>query len=162
MADTIFTRALNAAVEIEGSTQGLASLLRVPEGTLLRWIAGRAMMPVRAFVRLMDIVATHEARLPDEPSEPAPAEAVLTFHVHQLRARCASCDAVEFVRRSPGAALRYRSVLACNSCGQEIVHCALLIELVMLSARENGDTRARRSPGRPALQPALRRTTSGP
>ena len=36
----IYTQTLARAVEAQGSTQALASLLHVPESTLLRWMSG--------------------------------------------------------------------------------------------------------------------------
>lgn len=59
LANNVQTELLRKAVACLGSTQALATELRVPEGTLLRWASGRAMMPERAFKKLVDIVAQH-------------------------------------------------------------------------------------------------------
>lgn len=144
MARNIFSQALTAAAESEGGTQALANILRVPDGTLRRWFSGRAMMPVLAFSRLLDIVAEHENRTQDEPLADG-ADATLTFELNHLAARCASCQGTVFVQCAPGLKLRYSAVLACKSCGTKIVHRALLVDLAMLHARQNGDTRMRRA-----------------
>jgi len=60
VADTIHTRALARAAEAQGSTQSLAGLLHVPENTLLRWMSGRAQMPVQAFLKLVEMLVQHE------------------------------------------------------------------------------------------------------
>lgn len=59
VANNAQTELLRKAVACLGSTQALASELRVPEGTLQRWVHGRAMMPERAFKKVIDIVAQH-------------------------------------------------------------------------------------------------------
>ena len=64
MADTIHTRALARAAETEGSTQALAGVLHVPENTLLRWMSGRAQMPLRAFLRLVEVLSQHDYHFP--------------------------------------------------------------------------------------------------
>jgi hypothetical protein len=87
MADTLYTQALARAAEIQGSTQALASLLRVPENTLLRWMSGRAQMPLQAFLKLLEVLAQYErsggqATLEDTNGEP------LSFSLGELAARC--------------------------------------------------------------------------
>src|SRR2546428_13721342 len=62
VADTIHTRALARAAEAEGSTQALAGVLHVPENTLMRWMSGRAQMPLRAFLRLVELLSQHEKK----------------------------------------------------------------------------------------------------
>jgi hypothetical protein len=146
MANSIFACALKAAAEAQGSTQALAGLLRVPEGTLLRWMSGRAMMPVRAFARLMDILGDHEARHPERPGANAAADPVFTFTLNHLAARCAACAGTEFVQRTPAATLRYSDLLVCRSCHREVPHRSLLLDLATLNAQESGHTRARRRP----------------
>lgn len=149
MADTIFTRALTAASEIQGGTQALAGLLRVPEGTLLRWLSGSAMMPLRAFIKVIDLLAEHERCLPDERSAHAAEPPTLTFGLNNSSARCASCSGTEFVERTPGARLRYSGTLACRSCGKEVVHRSLLVDLAMFYARQHGQYRQRARAERP-------------
>src|SRR5438874_7497914 len=70
VADTVFTRILATALEVEGSSQALANALHVPEGTLQRWMSGRASMPVQAFLKLLKYVELHEARFPEQPRPP--------------------------------------------------------------------------------------------
>jgi hypothetical protein len=143
MADNIFSHALAAAAESQGGTQALAQSLRVPERTLLRWMAGRAMMPVLAFSRLLDILADQEKPLLEAAA--SAAGPTLTFRLNDLDARCASCQGSEFVPCAPAPKLRYGAVLACLSCGTHIVHRTLLLDLAILHARQSGNHRARRA-----------------
>ena len=130
MADTIYTRALSRASEIQGSTQALASLLRVPENTLLRWMSGRAQMPLQAFLNLIALVVQHEKNGGSESSLQTPADGEkLGFRIGPLAARCARCDGEEFVAVAPAEALRFTSLLACGSCGARIVHAELIAQL---------------------------------
>ena len=129
MAQTIYTETLAKAAEIHGSTQALASFLRVPEATLLRWMSGRAQMPLQAFLRLIEAVAQSEsARAPDpDPQETAPAEP-LAFRIGNLAARCARCDGTQF-RPVAAGPLRMTSELACISCGERVVRGNLIAQL---------------------------------
>ena len=120
MAENVYTRVLKQLVAIEGSTQAVASLLRVPEGTLLWWMNGRAQMPLRALLKAMDLVAKHEL---EEPGEK------LTFAVGPVRARCVRCGGTEFRPAKPGGALTYTSLLACCGCAREIVHGDLVVQV---------------------------------
>ena len=130
MADTIYTRALARAADIQGSTQALAGVLRVPENTLLRWMAGRAQMPLQAFLKLIELLVQHEksgqgeARLQDV----ADGEK-LSFRMGQLTAHCARCDGTQFVLATPAAALKFTSRLACCACGERAVHGDLVAQL---------------------------------
>ncbi|HUQ74405.1 MAG TPA: hypothetical protein VM183_06730, partial [Burkholderiales bacterium] len=147
MADTIFTRALTRAADIQGSTQALASLLRVPENTLSRWTAGRAQMPLQAFLHVIELLMQeeqkgHEARLQDV----AEGE-TLTFHVGELPAHCASCDCNTFVPAEPTRSLRFSTELACCSCGERVVHGNLIAALAkdaVYQSRAMSAARARR------------------
>lgn len=133
MAETLYTRALIRAAEIQGSTQALASLLRVPENTLLRWMAGRAQMPVQAFLRVIEIISEYERR--EAPAaEPAAGTRRLHFVVGRHEARCARCDGVEFVKSDPQLPLRYVSELVCCGCGQRVVHGELIARLAQDAA----------------------------
>ena len=125
MAENVYTRLLKQLVAIEGSSQAVASMLRVPEGTLTWWMNGRAQMPLRALLKAMDLVAKHE--LKDQSER-------LTFDVGPARARCTACGATEFRRRDATAPFTYRSLLACAICGHEVVHG----ELVVRVAKEAG------------------------
>jgi len=48
---------LRKAVELEGSKQAVATLLRVPEGTFERWLVGRAYMPEKLLKILLEQLA---------------------------------------------------------------------------------------------------------
>ena len=130
MADTIYTRTLAQGAEAQGSTQALATLLRVPENTLLRWMCGRAQMPVQAFLKLVELLAQHESKGGGElPAGPLASIEKLSFNIGQQLARCARCDGTQFVRMLPGLPLRMTSELECTSCGEQVVHGDLISQL---------------------------------
>ena len=54
MQEKIITDILRETIRIEGSAQALASRLNAPEGTLARWVAGRAQTPLRAFLAVLE------------------------------------------------------------------------------------------------------------
>jgi hypothetical protein len=130
MADTIYTRALARAAQAQGSTQSLASLLHVPESTLLRWISGRAQMPLQAFLKLIELLAQHEKNGDQESAPPAQGrDENHSFSMGQLFANCARCDATQFVQVAAGTPLYMTSELACTSCGERVVHGNLIAQL---------------------------------
>src|SRR5438552_12398314 len=103
VADTIFTRALAQAAAAQGSSQALAYQLHVPENTLLRWMSGRAQMPLAAFRRVIELLVEHEqsgAQPQPQPQALAPAEK-LDFNIGEVFARCARCGGRAV---APGAA----------------------------------------------------------
>jgi hypothetical protein len=128
MAESVVTQALAKAAQIEGSTQALAHTLRVPQGTLERWMAGTAQMPLRAFLHAIELVTRHETNdLSSEPISPAPEK--LTFNMGHLTARCPRCDGTDFTTAQPGAPLRFTTKLLCRACGAEVVHGNLIAQL---------------------------------
>lgn len=129
MADTLFTRALVRAAEIEGSTQALASLLHVPESTLLRWMVGRAQMPLQAFLRLIEIVSEDERKQAPKVRPGSPEAQALRFRIGELEAHCSRCDGTEFIQSDPAQALRYINELVCCACGEPVVHGNLIARL---------------------------------
>ena len=134
MGENVFARTLARAIEVEGSAQSIAHLLRVPEATLLRWCEGRADMPVRAFTALVDFLTAAEASAPvNEPQTAMPTASGsaerLEFRIGNLTACCARCDCTEFRRARPDQPLKMTSRLACRACGYEIVHGDLLVKL---------------------------------
>ncbi len=130
MKETIYTRSLTQAAEMQGSTQALASLLRVPENTLLRWMSGTAQMPLRAFIRVIELLCEHEKAggRSAAPAGSPPTEA-LKFSLGELEARCARCDGTGFVQAAPDARLHYTSTLRCIACGEEVRHGDLIVQL---------------------------------
>ena len=60
MGENVYSRVLAQLVAKESSTQAVANLLHVPEKTLERWMLGRSQMPLRAFLRALDLVVQHE------------------------------------------------------------------------------------------------------
>jgi len=160
MADTIYTRALARAAEIQGSTQALASLLRVPENTLLRWMCGRAQMPLQAFLNLIQLLVQHELSGRGEPrlQEVASGEK-LTFRMGELIGHCARCDGTDFELAAPGTALKFTSVLACAACGERIKHGDLIAQLAkdaVYHSRAMTAARARRQSELLVKSPKLR------
>lgn len=131
MADTIFTRALAHAAASQESTQALAGQLRVPEGTLLRWMSGRAQMPYAAFRRLIELLLEYERSIPVEaqPENMKWQQRTLTFNLGDVQASCARCGAAQFLPADPGAVLRMSSMLRCASCSSSMQQSELLLEL---------------------------------
>ena len=133
MADTIHTRALARAAETEGSTQALAGVLHVPENTLMRWMSGRAQMPLRAFLRLVELLSQHEKKNGGGGASASAGEpqgnGKLTFAMGELYARCARCDGTDFLPAVAGTPLRMTTELACVSCGERVVHGDLISQL---------------------------------
>jgi len=125
MADSVYTRLLGRALALE-SAGVLATTLRVPRATLDRWVAGKAPMPVQAFLNLITLVSQREAGVNGAP--PA-GDGVLTFPIGRLLARCARCDGNGFVPVVPDAPLRMTSELACGACGEKVVHGELIARL---------------------------------
>jgi len=129
LADTLYTRALVRAAEIQGSTQALAGLLRVPENTLLRWMAGRAQMPLQAFLKTIELIADDERKQAPVPRAGAAPVEKLRFNIGELQARCARCDGHDFVQADPSMPLRYINPLVCCSCGERVAHGNLIAQL---------------------------------
>lgn len=144
MATTLYTETLARAAEIQGSTQALAGLLHVPENTLLRWMSGRAQMPLRAFLKLVQLVSEHE-KASGEPGAAAGTETRRTgFRMGPLQARCARCDGEEFMAPAP---LGYTSKLTCVACGEQVAHGNLVAQLAkeaVLHSRIRSVARAKR------------------
>ncbi len=174
MADTVYTRLLARATEIEGSTQGLAHKLRVPEATLLRWLSGRAQMPFKAYEVLLQFVQDADSRTAPSLTNPVPATTSagtnperLTFPLGQHLGRCARCDGTEFRRYEANAPLKMTSVLECCSCFAQVIHGALLVELgkdVMANVRASAASRTRRlaaATTRSGVTPTARKASVG-
>ena len=132
MADTIFTRALAQAASVQGSNQALAYQLRVPENTLLRWMSGRAQMPLQAFRRLIELLVEHEksasAQPQPQPQAGAPGEK-RDFNVGEVLARCARCGGTQFAPAIAEVPLKMTSALLCCSCTFSVKHGELLTQL---------------------------------
>ena len=128
MAETLYTRALVRAAEIQGSTQSLASLLRVPENTLLRWMAGRAQMPLQAFLKTIELIAADERKHTPVPLTDATTEK-LRFKIGDLEAHCTRCDGHEFVQADPTMPLRYINEIICCACGARDTHGNVISQL---------------------------------
>ena len=145
MQEKIITDILREAIRIEGSAQALASRLNAPEGTLARWVAGRAQTPLRAFLAVIDFVMKHEAGAPPSPGAPAAADDAppsLVLALGPLEARCARCDGTRF-KRLGAAPLQLTSVLACCECGTQVVHGNLLAQLARDAVQQSRASMAR-------------------
>jgi len=132
MRDTIYTRALLKAADAHGGTHALASMLRVPENTLQRWMSGRAQTPLRVFHKVIHLLVEHEQSTGGAVGGregAAPHEALreaLQFASGGLLARCAGCGAADFALVRPAAALMYSAELRCRACDAKVTHAALL------------------------------------
>jgi hypothetical protein len=152
VGDNVFASTLARAIEIEGSAQSIAHLLRVPEATLLRWCEGRADMPVRAFTALVEFLSAAETRHAANEAaiaapSPEPATERLEFRIGNLLAQCARCQSTQFRRVRPDEPLRMTSRLLCSTCGEEVVHGDLLVSLgrsLIAKKREEAFERNRR------------------
>lgn len=160
MAETIYTKTLAKAAEIHGSTQSLASFLRVPENTLLRWMSGRAQMPLQAFLKLIDTIAQHE-RAGAARGETVDGK-LLTFKMGQLLARCRRCDGTQFALANPDTELKLTSELACRACGEQVVHGDLISELAKDTVQQSRTFTASRQKRRAVHQaPVAQKTSQG-
>lgn len=129
MSANVYNKVLAQAVEIQGM-QAVAAMLRVPEGTLERWLAGRAQMPLRAFLKVLEFVTDQEAHAAVASAPPADASGErLVFNSGRVSALCRRCDGTEFRRADASAPLKYTSTLVCLSCGEQVVHGNLISEL---------------------------------
>lgn len=130
MQDKIVTGLLHQAAKAEGSTQALATRLRAPEATLLRWMDGRAQTPLRAFLAVLEFLMELERRTAATGMAPREGSQAgkLVFPLGPLVARCARCDGTEFRQVTPGE-LRLTSPLSCAACGEQVIHGALLAQL---------------------------------
>lgn len=154
MAHTIFTRALARAAEVQGSTQALASSLRVPESTLLRWMSGRAQMPLRAALRLIELLNEFEAQGKDVSLQEAATDK-LAFTLDQSMAHCARCECTEFVLEDSSATVRFTSMLRCHSCSERVIYGNLIAKLAKDNVRQSpARTEARRKQVRTLTVPA--------
>jgi hypothetical protein len=129
LADTLYTRTLIRAAEAQGSTQSLASLLRVPENTLLRWMSGRAQMPLQAFLKLIEVLAQHEKKGADTTIEESKDGIPIRVRLGALLARCARCDGTEFAATEDHGRVRFTSEIACRACGEGVIYGNLVAQL---------------------------------
>ena len=162
MAETIYTQTLAKAAEFHGSTQSLANFLHVPEATLLRWMSGRAQMPLQAFLKLVEAIVQHErtggglATAEDSAGKPR------TFKIGELLARCAGCDSTEFVAASSESPTRLTAGLACRACGEQVIHGDLISRLAREAVQRSRALAPTRQKRRAVYQaPAPRKTPQG-
>jgi len=159
LADTIYTRTLARAAEAQGSTQSLASLLRVPENTLLRWMSGRAQMPLQAFLKLIEVLAQHEKKGADTTIEETTDGSPITVKMGEILGRCAKCDGTEFLPAEETGRVRFTSEVACRACGERVVYGNLVAQLAkdaVLHSRTLTAQRARRQAAMLKSSPKLR------
>lgn len=126
MAETVYTEALRQALEIVGSTQALASRLRVPETTLARWISGSAFMPYLAFLETLKYVSEQQQRLTQDGRC---GESKFSLNIGTNFARCSACDGVEFRCVNSNEPRRYVSIVSCLTCGKETPYGQLVVAL---------------------------------
>ena len=159
MADTIYTRTLARAAQAQGTTQSLASLLHVPENTLLRWMSGRAQMPLQAFLKLMEVLAQAEKNGTDTTILESVKGEPITLKMGELVAHCARCDGTEFLPTGENGRVRFTSELACRGCGERVIHGNLVAQLAkdaVMHSRTMTAQRARRQEALLKASPTLR------
>jgi hypothetical protein len=142
VSENVYSKVLAQLAAKEGSAEAVARLLHVPDKTLQRWMQGHAQMPLRAFLRALDLVVQHEER-EAAPSAGEPAPEPLVFRAGPVVAACAKCGQERFRRVDPSVPATYRSVLACLGCGSEVVHGNLIAALAKEVARRAGSYVAR-------------------
>ena len=91
-------------------------------------MSGRAQTPLRAFLKALERLATHEARGVAAPLPRANGEP-LGFRMGPLVARCNRCDGAEFAAAEPEQPLRLLSRLVCRGCGEQVIHSNLIAQL---------------------------------
>ena len=74
MANKVYSRTFQKAVELSGGRKQLARQLRVPLADLEKWIAGQATPPLQTFLQAIDLVLD-ETQPPGGLSEPVDPEA---------------------------------------------------------------------------------------
>jgi hypothetical protein len=154
VSENVYSKVLAQLVaREEGGTQAVAHLLNVPDKTLERWMLGRSQMPLRAFLRALDLVVQHEERDGTTPLG-APAPEPLVFHAGPVIATCAKCGHERFRRADPKARPSYRNMLTCLGCATEIAHGDLIARLAKEVARRAGTyvARARARSGKARAQ----------
>jgi|SRR5690242_12948486 hypothetical protein len=137
MVDTIYTRVLAQGVEMLGSTQALANVLHVPQGTLSKWLTGAAQTPLRAFLRIIELLCEHDknaAHAVDAPSEQVTEK--LAFSVSNVTARCKGCGGMEFLSSVPRNALRVSSRVECVACKLDTTYAEVIAALATQAVSE--------------------------
>jgi hypothetical protein len=152
MKETLYTQTLARAAEAEGGTAALASVLHVPENTLARWMSGRAQTPLRAFLKALERLSTHETSGAVQP--PVTNDQPLSFRMGQLLARCSRCDCTEFAPANPQTALRLTAQLVCRACGEKVAHGNLIAQLAHDAVQHAHTMTAARQRRQGALRPA--------
>ena len=78
MAFSVYSRALNRAMELVGGREKLAKILHVTAADLEQWIADRAKPPRDVFLRVVDLILDETASADgggDAQEPPAPRDA---------------------------------------------------------------------------------------
>lgn len=134
MVDTIYTRVLAQGAEMLGSTQALANVLHVPQSTLSKWFSGGAQMPLRALLRIIELLCEHDKRAPGAPAGEVAER--LAFSVNGLSARCGRCGGMDFLSTVPRNALRVSSRLECAACKLDTAYGDLIAALATQAVTE--------------------------
>ena len=134
MAESVYTKVLQHAIAIEGGTHSLAGVLRVPEGTLQRWLSGRAQMPLRAFLKALELVRQRELKT-GAAALPVNGAENLHLQLASCLAECDACGGTQFTPVDKSQALKYTSLLRCCACCAEAVHGDLIVRLAKEAAQ---------------------------
>jgi hypothetical protein len=115
--------------------QALAFELRVPEKTLLRWMVGRAQMPLLAFHRAIDVLTAYERNSACALAPAPPVAQKLGFTFGEAAAACPRCASTEFLSPVVRDNLRMTTIVACASCNTALPYGEIL---ATLAARRHG------------------------
>ena len=72
MAVSVYSRALQKAVELVGGREALARVLQVPKAEIDRWIADQAKPPREIFLRIVDLILDETSPSSDHDPQDAP------------------------------------------------------------------------------------------
>ncbi|HEY5896930.1 MAG TPA: hypothetical protein VIV54_05150 [Burkholderiales bacterium] len=129
----------------------------MPDNTLHRWMAGSAQMPLRAFLKLVELLAEIEkAGGEGSGASPRAQGEPLTFAMGELLARCSRCDSTEFVPAAAGP-LKYTSELACRQCAERVLHGKLIAQLAKDAVHQSRAMAAARKKRQAATRTRLKR-----
>lgn len=74
MAASVYSRALQKAVELLGGREQLSRVLQVPKSTIDQWMAGEGKPPREIFLRVVDLILDESASgAGTEPQDPPPS-----------------------------------------------------------------------------------------
>jgi hypothetical protein len=70
MAPSIHIRALNKAIEVSGGRKELAARLEIKAADIEKWLAGKAEIPEKVFLRIVDVIIDELTGWDSDPGDP--------------------------------------------------------------------------------------------